>query len=108
MRLLGLAALSGSYVADFSPLLGIDLQSRNTDVVVLLLATDSIQIQFSPAGGVGSLSVDDGSVIGVARMFGDSARGDWAQTTYGGGPQGTFRMVRASRGGATLTASCRP
>lgn len=108
LRRMGFDALPGSYVADFAPLLRFDLQSRNTDVVLLRLATDTVQLQFSPFGGFGSMSADDGSVIARGRLFGDSVSGAWWQTSYARGPEGAFRMVRADRGGVAFTATCRP
>lgn len=105
---MGFDAFPGSYVVNFTPLLRFDLQSRNKNVVLLKLATDTVQLQFSPFGGFGSMSADDGSVIARGRLFSDSVSGAWWQTSYALGPEGLFRMVRVERGGAVLSALCRP
>lgn len=90
----GWSGYTGSYSADFKPLLGYSLRDRNTEVSITTYAADSVLIVFSPAGGSNSITADDGAIAATGAARGDSIAGSWEQQTYGGGVTGDFRLRR--------------
>ena len=52
-----------------------------------------------PPGPMHTESTDDGSLLLIGLRVGtDTVRGEWQETTYGGGRTGIFRLVRCNPG----------